>query len=80
MVDLQTNCEKLRDRAERMVMTILEMDRRDAAALIERAGGSVKVALVMGRLGVDRATAKSVLDECGGFIRKVIDQREREDT
>ncbi|MBH16363.1 MAG: N-acetylmuramic acid 6-phosphate etherase [Gemmatimonadetes bacterium] len=80
MVDLQTNCEKLRDRAERMVMTILEMDRRDAAALIERAGGSVKVALVMGRLGVDRATAKSVLDECGGFIRKVIDRREREDT
>ena len=76
MVDLQTNCEKLSDRADRMVMTILGVDRSVASTLIERARGSVKVALIMGRLGVDFVTAQSLLAEAGGFVKRVFDQHE----
>ena len=79
MVNLQTNCEKLRDRAERMVMIILEVDRSEASILIKRAEGSVKIALVMGRLGVDFAKAQSLLAEAGGFVKKVFEQQELED-
>jgi len=79
MVDLQTNCEKLRDRAERMIMTILQVDRSDASTLIKRAQGSVKVALVMGRFGIDFDQAKSLLDEAEGFVRKVFEHWEPED-
>ncbi|MEO2158022.1 MAG: N-acetylmuramic acid 6-phosphate etherase, partial [bacterium] len=79
MVDLQTNCEKLRDRAERMIMTILQVDRSDASTLIKRAEGSVKIALVMGRFEVDAAHAKGLLDEAGGFVKKVFEQWELED-
>ncbi|MDX1568572.1 MAG: N-acetylmuramic acid 6-phosphate etherase, partial [Longimicrobiales bacterium] len=49
MVDLQVNCEKLRDRGERILMELVGLDRTDAGALLERAGGHVKTALVMGR-------------------------------
>lgn len=79
MVDLQTNCEKLRDRAERMIMTILQVDRSDASTLIKRAQGSVKVALVMGRFGIDFDQAKGLLDEAEGFVRKVFEHWEPED-
>ena len=79
MVDLQTNCEKLRDRAERIIMTILQVDRSDASTLIKRAEGSVKIALVMGRFEVDAAHAKGLLDEAGGFVKKVFEQWELED-
>jgi N-acetylmuramic acid 6-phosphate etherase len=76
MVDLQSNCEKLRDRAERMVVTILEVDQADASALIDRAEGNIKIALTMGRLGIGPSQAKSLLDEAGGFVKKVFDRYE----
>lgn len=72
MVDLQVTCEKLRDRGERILMATLQLERADAADLLERAGGHVKTAIVMGRLDVDRATARKLLDEEGGMIGRII--------
>ena len=71
MVDLQVTCEKLRDRGERILMETLGIPRTDAEALLERAGGHVKTAIVMGRLDVDRAEARRRLDEVGGVITRV---------
>ncbi len=71
MVDLQVTCEKLRDRGERILMETLGIERPEAAALLEAAGGHVKTAIVMGRLEVDRTEARRRLDEAGGVITRV---------
>lgn len=66
MVDLQVTCEKLQDRAERILMTKLDLDREEAEALLARARGHVKTAVVMGRLGVDAEGAREALANLGG--------------
>jgi N-acetylmuramic acid 6-phosphate etherase len=72
MVDLQVTCEKLRDRGERILESMLELQRATAADLLDRAGGHVKTALVMGKLGVDRAEAARRLAEVGGVVARVV--------
>jgi len=78
MVDLQVTCQKLRDRGERILMETLNIDRPEAAALLDRADGHVKTAIVMGRLGVDREEAKRLLDEADGVIARVVGRLEAE--
>jgi N-acetylmuramic acid 6-phosphate etherase len=72
MVDLQVTCEKLRDRGERILVETLGREREEAAQLLEAAGGHVKTALVMARLGVDRAGAEEKLEEAEGRIGVLI--------
>ena len=72
MVDLQVTCEKLRDRGERILEGMLEVERAEAADLLERSGGHVKTALVMGRLGVEADEARRRLEEAGGVISRVV--------
>jgi N-acetylmuramic acid 6-phosphate etherase len=72
MVDLQVTCEKLRDRGERILESMLGVERAQAGALLERSGGHVKTALVMGKLGVDADEARRRLEEAGGVISRVL--------
>ncbi len=72
MVDLQVTCEKLRDRGERILMETLQLDRERASELLERAGGHVKTALVMGRLGVDKGRARAMLDAEEGLVARLL--------
>ena len=72
MVDLQATNAKLRDRSERLVVTVCEVSREEAKSLLERAGGSVKRAIVMQRLGLEAAAADMKLAEAGGMIRRAI--------
>ena len=72
MVDLQVTCEKLRDRGERILSELLNLDQPAAAALLDRASGDVKTALVMAHLDIDAKEALSRLDAAGGVISKVI--------
>jgi len=72
MVDLHVTCEKLRDRGERILESLLGVDRASAAELLERSGGHVKTALVMGRLGVEAEEARSRLDAAGGQVSRVL--------
>lgn len=78
MVDLQVTCQKLRDRGERILTETLNLDRPEAAALLDRADGHVKTAIVMGRLGVDREAARRLLDEADGVIARVVGRLEAE--
>ena len=68
MVDLQVTCEKLRDRGERILMATLGLGRDSATGLLGRAGGHVKTALVMHRLGLERDEAKEALDRVHGVV------------
>ncbi len=72
MIDLRASNVKLVDRSERIVAEVAGIEREDARGLLERAGGSVKFAIVMHALGVDRDEAERRLDADGGVIRRVI--------
>ncbi len=72
MVDLQVTCEKLQDRGERILQELLGLQRAEASGLLERAGGHVKTAVVMGRLGVDAEEARTHLDAAQGMIARVL--------
>jgi N-acetylmuramic acid 6-phosphate etherase len=73
MVDLQVTCEKLRDRGERILMEMLGLERVDAAALLESAGGHVKTALVMGQAGIDVEEARARLDRASGVVSRALE-------
>jgi len=72
MVDLRATNQKLRDRSERILMETLDLERDDARALLARAGGSVKTAMVMHWTGADPGTAAEELARAGGRLGDVI--------
>lgn len=72
MVDLMAWSDKLKDRGERVVMECCSVDRARARAAIEAAAGSVKLAIVMVRGGVDREEAARKLAAAGGFVRGAV--------
>jgi N-acetylmuramic acid 6-phosphate etherase len=73
MVDLQVTCQKLQDRGERILMDTMGLDRAAATALLARAGGHVKTALVMQGRGVERDEARRLLDQAGGQVGRVVE-------
>src|SRR2546423_1109331 len=72
MVNMMALSAKLHDRGERIVMEGGGVSREDARAAIDRAGGSVKVAIVMVRRKVSVEQACKLLTEAGGFVRPVV--------
>lgn len=68
MVNVQPKNEKLVDRSRRIIMEAAEVPYDEAASLLEASGRSIKVAIVMAKLGVDRASAERKLDEARGRI------------
>jgi N-acetylmuramic acid 6-phosphate etherase len=73
MVDVQATNVKLRARALRLVAELGRVDAPQAAVLLDAAGGSVKVAIVMARRGVDAAAARALLTAAQGFLGSVVD-------
>jgi N-acetylmuramic acid 6-phosphate etherase len=71
MVSVQTTNAKLVDRGGRIVSAITDLDRDQAARLLDEAG-SVKRAVVMHRLGLDRAAAEERLQAAKGNLRKAL--------
>ena len=74
MVDLRATNDKLRDRSERILMEVCEVDRSRARELLDASGGTVKTAIVMHFLGADREEAERVLSASGGVIRRILDR------
>ncbi|MDP1569888.1 MAG: N-acetylmuramic acid 6-phosphate etherase [Vicinamibacterales bacterium] len=70
MVDVQATNAKLKDRARRIVSAIAGVDDRRAAALLRRAGGNVKVAVVMAKTGVTASRARARLAAARGSLRR----------
>ena len=68
MVDVKATNDKLRDRAARILHTILGIDRSQAFLLLDRCHGQVKAGIVMHRCSCDYQAALSALDECGGQL------------
>ena len=72
MIDLRPTNAKLVDRSERIVAEVAGVSREDARKILAHADGSVKLAIVMHALGVEKDDAQRRLDEGGGVVRRVI--------
>jgi N-acetylmuramic acid 6-phosphate etherase len=74
MVNVQPKNEKLVDRAIRIISAAAGVEYSRAAQLLEASGRSVKTAIVMARLGLDRPTAENKLSAAGGRIAAALDE------
>ena len=72
MVDVQINSEKLRDRGRRIVSSVTGLDHDEADALLHRAKGSVKIAIVMQKAGLTYARARARLRTAHDSVREAI--------
>ena len=72
MVDVVATNRKLRGRAVRLVCTLTGLSEEEAQTLLASAGGSVKVAAVMQRRGVDAERAAALLAGTRGFLRPLL--------
>ncbi len=68
MVDLKTMSRKLVDRSQRIVMAATGCSREEALRVLDAAGGSVKLAIVMTRSGLSRELSELQVAEADGFV------------
>lgn len=78
MVEVQPRNEKLRARAERILMEAVGVTAPEARRWLGRAGGNLKVAIVMASSGVDRRDAVRLIAVAGGHVRGAIAAAEAE--
>jgi len=74
MVDLRATNAKLVDRSVRIVAEVCDVGRDEATALLSRADGVVKRAIVMHSLQVDAGSADAALQAADGIIRRAVPQ------
>ena len=72
MVDLRRGSAKLRDRAGRIVEIAGRVPRAEAERLLAGAGGEVKTAVVMARLGVEAAEARRLVAAADGHLWRAL--------
>jgi N-acetylmuramic acid 6-phosphate etherase len=72
MVDVQTNSDKLRDRAKRILHIVTGIDADSADKLLQKADWNVKVAIVMQKTGLPHAKAVSRLRKAKDRVRDAI--------
>lgn len=75
MVDVVQSNEKLRTRAENIVMAATDVSREQARRTIDEANGKVKLAVTMILTGKDAASAQALLDQSGGSVHNALGSR-----
>ena len=75
MVDVRPTNDKLRARAERIVLQATDANPDDAAKALREAGGNAKLAITMLLLGVSRDKAEAALQKSEGHIRQAVSGR-----
>jgi N-acetylmuramic acid 6-phosphate etherase len=71
MVNLQPTNAKLIDRAQRIIMAATGVDQPTAAELLKQSG-SVKTAIAMQKLNIDRPTAEAKLKTHNGNLSALL--------
>jgi N-acetylmuramic acid 6-phosphate etherase len=75
MVNVQPTNVKLRDRAARIIASVTGLPYNDTVTLLESAG-SVKTAIVMAKLKLDRGAAEERLAKTHGRLRPALEQQD----
>ncbi len=73
MVDVAVTNRKLHDRALRILEELADLNREEAAFLLERSGRNVKLALLMFWTGIEVEKGTQLLAEHQGHLRKAIE-------
>jgi len=76
MVDVKVTNRKLAGRARRIVSQVTGVGEDEAAALLAQAGNQVKVAILIGLLGIPAEEARARLAAADGRLSAVIPPRE----
>lgn len=71
MVNVQPTNAKLADRARRIIATLAEVNHEEAGRLLEESG-SVRLAVIMHKLGLSRGEAEQRLAATGGSLRAAL--------
>ena len=74
MVDLRAASRKLEDRSLRIIEALTGLGRSSVEELLAAADGSVKTALAMHGMGVDRGLAEQRLEACDGFLADCLER------
>ncbi|UUV15778.1 N-acetylmuramic acid 6-phosphate etherase [Clostridioides difficile] len=77
MVDVKTSNEKLVERAKRIIMIATNVKYDVAEKFLEEADNSVKLAIFMIKSGLDKDSAKNILDRQEGYISEALKSIER---
>jgi N-acetylmuramic acid 6-phosphate etherase len=72
MVDVSVTNSKLYDRALRIISDLTDLNREEAAVLLEKSGNKVKLALLMHWTGKSADTASNLLNEHQGNLRQAL--------
>lgn len=72
MVDLQARSDKLAARSRKILMEFLDIDYNEADSLLKSSGGSVKTAIVMKKLSLNKEQAEQELEKANGFLKRII--------
>jgi N-acetylmuramic acid 6-phosphate etherase len=73
MVNVQPKNSKLENRARRIIAEAANVSYETAVELLTASGGSVRVAIVMALLNLDRSAAEARLNAGGGKISEAVD-------
>jgi len=74
MVEVRPNSQKLKDRAVRVVMEIIGADRDKAERLLSESKWDVKIAVIMGKKGLNYKEAKRLLKRHNRFLRNALEK------
>lgn len=77
MTNMRSANEKLKDRSVRILMAETSLDETDAAALLQDAGGDIRVALVMNGSGKDRKGAEKALADSNYVVLRAISENRK---
>lgn len=75
MVDLKATNKKLRERARDIFMTVTNESYQLATEYLSKADYSVKPAIIMYELGIDKDSAEKLLKKAGGILRNVLEKK-----
>ena len=73
MVDLRPGSAKLQDRALRIIEEAAEVSAEKAQELHQAASGNVKIAILMGKLGVSADVAQQRLESANSHLRRALE-------
>ena len=73
MVDVQTNNNKLMQRACRIVMELGEVNKKEASDLLIKTDNQIKTAILMGKFGLNLESANKRLESVGGYLDQILD-------
>ena len=73
MVDVQTNNNKLMQRACKIVMELGEVNKKEASDLLIKTGNQIKTAILMAKFGLNLESANKRLESVGGYLDQILD-------